>query len=84
MESQMLCDDCVCQPVCSIYRATGYIIRCVYFHKDDVVRAKWEQECRNRLRCSRCHKGFNTDYWFGRDYCSFCGAKMEEKEPYDD
>ena len=80
MGNQTLCNNCVCQPVCSVYRAIGIVEKCAHFHKEDgVVRAKWEQECRNRLRCSNCHKGFNTDYWFGRDYCSFCGAKMEEE-----
>lgn len=32
MENLNLCDVCVCEPVCMIYRATGGVVSCNHFH----------------------------------------------------
>ena len=33
----ILCNICVSKPVCCIYRATGGILKCRHFHKEDEI-----------------------------------------------
>ena len=44
----------------------------------EVVHAKWKVECKDRLKCSNCGFGRNTETQLGWNYCPRCGAKMEE------
>ena len=42
----------------------------------EVKHGEWTVECKNRLKCSNCGFGRNTDTQLGWNYCPNCGAKM--------
>lgn len=78
LKMKQICEQCVCAPVCETFRTTGGIAQCVYFYEKP-VRAKWIRECRNRVYCSNCRKGFNTDVRQPERFCGNCGREMELK-----
>jgi uncharacterized OB-fold protein len=92
MEKLMVCNGCVCKPVCEIFRATGGVNTCemameIATKEEPVVRAHWiykplETDVDIWLyHCSACANLSARP----RAYCAECGAKMEEKvEHYDD
>jgi predicted RNA-binding Zn-ribbon protein involved in translation (DUF1610 family) len=43
----------------------------------DRQHGRWEVECKNRLRCSNCGAGRNTDTQIEWNYCPRCGAVMD-------
>ena len=43
----------------------------------EVVHASWIYECKNRIRCPVCGKSCNVDSHIYKNYCGFCGAKMD-------
>lgn len=90
MEKLMVCNDCVCKPVCGVFRATGGITTCEFYC--------CERPFCGKLRAHWIYKPMDTDVdvWLyhcsacanlsarPRAYCAECGAKMEERvEHYD-
>ena len=47
------------------------------------VRGHWIKECKNRLKCSICSLGRNTDVERELNFCPRCGAQMYEEIAYD-
>lgn len=43
----------------------------------EVIHGHWVPECKNRLRCSHCGFGRNTEVQIGWNYCPNCGACMD-------
>ena len=79
-----MCNNCIHQPVCSIYRATGGVKKCEH-HKEE-LKGEWLPFGRIELKCSNC--GF---LWFlgcqecgvspdNTSYCPMCGADMRGAE----
>lgn len=72
MDKVELCEECVCAPVCSIFRATGGLARCVMFRSSQVevkpiVHARW----------------ISRPGTLGDWHCSNCeGALLYEVESY--
>lgn len=80
--NKTICDECLCWPVCSIYRATNGVRHCKYFYAGSphakMVRAKEPVSAVLTMQCSACGAAMiNLD-----NYCPNCGAKMdlEDKE----
>ena len=83
-----MCNNCIHQPVCSIYRATGGVKKCEH-HKEE-RKGEWKQKRLNNfrmweVRCSEC------GWWGIEDYdqydnpsnfnfCPECGADMRGEE----
>lgn len=91
MGKMELCEECVCAPVCSIFRATGGLARCVMFRSSRVetkpiVHARWIVESDDKgwkkHSCSNCGCFGRTDInvFLNWDYCPHCGAQMDEEE----
>ena len=76
LEEKRICDECACQPVCGVYRATGGITKC-----SDIVpvtqyvkrvRAEAHQVVMT-MRCGRCGA-----YVLEYDHlCPQCGAAFD-------
>ena len=76
-----LCKDCVCQPVCSIYRATGGVAVCEYRYVEKVGQwiTKWHLDPDGDYKlfhCSLC----DVPNARLRRYCTYCGARMKNGE----
>lgn len=74
-----LCEECVCAPVCSIFRATGGLARCVMFRSSRT--GKWVVRPSNpeQVYCSECAM-ILAGVARGFFYCPNCGAKMDKEE----
>lgn len=75
----MRCDNCGCQPVCSIYRATGGVKSCEH-HKEE-RQCDW---CKpGKEVCGTCRKFFDYYGDGGSDRCSagFDDDKCDYYEP---
>jgi hypothetical protein len=74
-----MCDNCIHQPVCSIYRATGGVKSCEH-HKEERT-ARWVPARKGKdmefmVECSYCHV-IGSPRWKS---CPVCEAKMEGTE----
>lgn len=72
-----MCDNCICQPVCAKYTATGgHVNKCEHFKEER--KGKWVWKPTNYwtyiLTCSLCSRTENA----AEDckYCPNCGADM--------
>lgn len=75
-----LCKNCVCQPVCAVYYATGGIARCEHYHATEGYAKKLPADEAVRVEltvmCSRCGA-----HMLPQDHvCPGCGAIMEEEK----
>ena len=80
MEFSNICDNCVCQKVCAIYRATGGVAKCEYYHVAETFAKKLPADEAVRVEltvmCSRCRC-----HMLPQDHvCPGCGAIMEEEK----
>lgn len=80
-----ICNKCLCQPVCSIYRATGGVKKCEH-HREEQRRGRWEQVQRwatkAKYRCSVCGREIMSATKVNIEkypYCH-CGADMRGAE----
>lgn len=82
MENLIICDKCVCLPVCENFRATGGVTNCIYFYqkKQQVnwvafYQKGWRdgQKWMVGYTCTNC-KGFAKDT---SPFCPHCGAEMK-------
>ena len=83
-----MCDKCVCQPVCSIYRATGGVKQCEHYKEER--RGEWVNTLGNYqvAECSECEnwyevspdekpcKEFFDAFCEFYKFCPNCGADM--------
>ena len=91
MYKESQCTQCVCNPICDIYKATGGVNECKFFYEKKQT-ARWiEQD--GLCCCSACNWKAVRLYcceeegWvplFAENYCPNCGAKMEVKVEYAD
>ena len=74
-----MCNNCCCQPVCSIYRATGGVKNCIHFREER--KGEWVKTgILGYLRCNRCNDVYICEEWLtdGKwNVCPNCGAKMD-------
>ena len=79
METNDLCAQCACLPVCGIYRVVGPMERC-HFHCRKKRSARWvKAECSEKngnAWCSAC----GCWEWDSCNYCPDCGAEMGLEE----
>ena len=80
MENLKQCKDCVCRPVCAVYRATGGMKECRFYHAPDAYADRLDaDECVYVMltkMCSRC-----KCHMLPQDHvCPGCGAIMRETE----
>ena len=78
--NSVICDNCVCMPVCEVYRATGGVARCKHRHEGSFYATKLSAteviEVTLTKRCSRC-----DCYMLETDHvCPGCGAIMKGSE----
>ena len=72
-----LCENCVCLPVCGVYRATGGTTQCKFHQVENTGRwiLKWHIDPDGDYKlyhCSEC----DTPNARERNYCNECGARM--------
>lgn len=77
MDKMELCEECVCAPVCSIFRATGGLARCVMFRS--LRTGKWVVKDHGDFLLYHCSECDNPSAK-ARNYCAECGAQMDEEE----
>ena len=74
-----MCDNCLCKPVCSIFRATGGNVKACE-HRVEERRGVWvrvpssDMMTGKAYKCSRCDKMRYGSYL--PNYCQCCGADM--------
>lgn len=77
METNDLCAQCACKPVCGIYRAVGPTEKC-HFYCQKKRSAHWELGNEGRATCSGCNSTqksvWSDDYY--QSFCGVCGAEM--------
>lgn len=78
-----LCDECICQPVCEVYRATGGVGRCEHCHMvgrtyvASVVHGHWKDITGGMVILGDCSECKVRQPVIGTNYCKNCGAKMK-------
>lgn len=76
LKEKWICDECACQPVCEIYRATGGVTRCCWMVPAEryVKRVRAEaHQVTMTMKCGRCGA-----YVLEQDHlCPGCGAMFD-------